>query len=344
VILRLGLLLAVAAAGAGCGASSGLHIEDGGRTVRLHQVPPPTAPLPPPAAVPTPGVRLGGPAVMAYLDGTLWCAVQPAGAALVGSLVQIETGTGLRTGAPIPLPAAARPYLLAVGTDGVWVAAGVHLWRIDTAAGTPAVTTRLDGRATALTDAAGAVWVTVATSAGGRLERIDPATGATGTSAPLGQSPSALTVADGSAWVTDSASQSIMRLAIGPAGLTRAAVIPLPRSSVRAPTQITVYAGRVWVYERGRVLRIDPATDRVVGTTRMAPVPDGTIAAGGGGVWVLTRTRAHHRGAVRLLDPRSGAAVGSRIVVGGRPTGIVTDAASAWVFDADADRLVRVSP
>jgi DNA-binding beta-propeller fold protein YncE len=343
VIRRVGLIVAVAAAASGCGAGSGLHVEDGGRTVPLRSVDRPRAPVAPPVAAPAPGTRLGGPAVLAYADGTLWCAVQPDGAALVGSLVRVSTASGKRAGAPIPLPPAARPYLLAVGADGVWLAAGVHLWRIGTGAGSTGLDTRLDGRATALADAGGSVWATVATAAGGRIERIDPGTGAKVAEAPVGPAPSALTVAGGSAWVTDSADQSITRLAIAPAGLRRTAAIPLPRSRVRAPTQITVYAGRVWVYERGRVLRIDPATNRVAGTTRLAPAPGGTLAAGSGGVWVITRTRRRHLGAVRLLAPDTGAAVGHRIVIGGRPTGIVTDGRAAWVFDADADRLVRLS-
>ena len=341
---RLVLVLAVAAACAGCGSGAGLHIEDGGRTVTLHPVTTPTAP--PSTGVttpPRPGVHLGAPTALAYADGTLWCAVQPGSGVLIGSLVKVSAVSGRPEGAAVPLPPAAQPYLLTVGTDGVWIAAGTRLWKIDPATGAAEMTTSLGGSATAVLDAAGSVWATVTTGQGGRLVRVNPSSGAIGSQTLVGPSPSALTVADGLAWVTDSVDQSILRFAIGRRILRRTGLIALPRSTVRAPTQITVTGGRVWVYERGRVLRIDPRTDRVIGTTSLAPAAGGTIAAGTSGVWVITRTRVHHLGAVRLLDATSGLPVGRRIAVGGDPTAIVTDGSSAWVFDSATTRLIRIS-
>jgi sugar lactone lactonase YvrE len=344
VTRRLVFALFAAAACAGCGSSAGLHIEDGGRTVKLHEVTTPTRP--PSTGVtrpPKPGIHLGAPTSLAYAAGTLWCAVQPGDGGLVGSLVKVSAVSGRPEGAAVPLPPAAQPYLLTVGTDGVWLAAGRRLWKIDPSTGAPAETMRLDGSATAVLDASGSVWATVTTAQGGRLERIDPASAAVVSRAPVGPSPSALTVADGLAWVTDSTDQSILRFAIRRGVLRRTGLIALPRSTVRAPTQITVTAGRVWVYERGRVLRIDPATDGVIGTTSLVPAAGGTIAAGTSGVWVITRTRVRHLGAVRLLDPGSGDPVGRRVVVGGDPTAIVTDGRSAWVFDSASSRLIRIS-
>jgi hypothetical protein len=341
--VRRWLALAVAAAACtACGSGAGLHIEDGGRTVHPKRLPADASPPKPHRQSPAePGVRLGGPAALAYDAGVLWCAVYP-GPGLVGSLVKVDTATGRKLGTTLPLPPAGRRYLLAVGPDGVWLAAGKRLWRIDpdTAA---ASATELPGAATALEDSNGSVWTTVVTPGGGRLVRVDPATGISGPQAPVGPSPSALTVAAGSAWVTDSLDQSILRFSLARGGVRRSGEVSLPRSPVRAPTQITVYNGFVWVYERGRVLRIDPSTDKVLGTTTVASVADGTIAAGSGGIWIITHTRAR-RGAVRLLDGSTGLAAGRRIVIGGRPTAIVTDGHAAWVFDSAADRLLRVSP
>ena len=341
--VRGALLLAAVTAASGCGSGNGLHIENGGRTVRLHSVSAPTAPTPPSIhRAPRPGVELGAPAAIAYSAGTLWCAVYP-GPGLLGSLVMVSTTTGRRIGVPTPLPTAANAYLLAVGADGVWLASGTHLWRVDPAAGSLAVTTRLPGAATALQDAAGSIWATVKTAAGGQLVRLD-ATGATVAQVAAGPAPSALTVADGSAWVTDRVQQSIERFAVGKTKVKAIHTISLPESPVRAPTQITVDGKFVWVYERGRVLRIDPATNAVVGTTSVAAAPGGTLAAGSGGIWVITRTVGRGRGAVRLLDPATGLGVGHRVAVGTRPTAIVTDGRGAWVLDSATDRLYRVFP
>jgi sugar lactone lactonase YvrE len=337
-------LAAAAAACTACGSGAGLHVEDGGRTVPPGRIAPDTtqahARRPPPAE---PGVHLGGPAALSYDAGTLWCAVY-AGPGLIGSLVEVDTATGRRSGTPVPLPPAARPYLLAVGPDGVWLAAGRRLWRIDPDAAQVATTTQLPGLATALQDSAGSVWATVTRDGAGRLVRVDAATAKVAVQAPVGPSPSALTVAAGAAWVTDSLDQSIFRFSLAKGQVRRSGEVSLPRSAVRAPTQVTVFNGFVWVYERGRVLRISPSNDRVLGTTRVASVADGTIAAGSGGIWIVTRTRERGRGAVRMLDAATGLAAGPRIVVGGRPTAIVTDGRSAWVLDSDANRLVRVSP
>jgi hypothetical protein len=344
VTRRLALALVAAAACAGCGAGAGLHIENGGRTVKLHQVSTPV--LPPSTGVtapPQPGVHLGAPTAVAYADGALWCAVQPGSGVLIGSLVKVSAASDMPEATAVPLPPAVRPYLLAVGSDGIWLAAGLRLWKIDPTTGMPDLTVSLAGSATAVLDAAGSVWATVTTAQGGQLERVDPVTWIVVSKALVGPAPSALTVADGLVWVTDSLEQSILRFTVGRVDVRQTGTIQLPRSTVRAPTQITVTAGRVWVYERGRVLRIDPTTDRVIGTTSLAPAAGGTIAAGTHGVWVITRTRVHHLGAVRLLDPESGLPVGHRIVVGGDPTAIVTDGSSAWVFDSASSRLIRIT-
>ena len=58
---------------------------------------------------------------------------------------------------------------------------------------------------------------------------------------------------------------------------------------------------------------------------------------------MITRTRVHRLGAVRLLDPVTGLPIGHRIAVGGDPTAIVTDGRSAWVFDSATTRLIRIS-
>ena len=332
---------AVALATAACGTQSGLHVEDGGTTVRPASLPSTSTQHPPTKAARTASLVLGAPAAIAYADGTLWCAVRPGGR-LIGSLVRVDTVTGRVTGRPTPLPVSADPYLLAVTGEDVWLGGGDRLWRIDPTDGSIAATVSVDGRLTALTAPPGELWATVAGPRGGRLLHLDATSGRPLASAPIGPAPSALTVVPGAAWVTDAERQDVTRLTLRGQRIGGATSVSLPLSSHRRPTQVTVYAGSVWVYERGRVVRIDPATATVVGTTIVAPAAGGTIAAGSGGIWVITSTLRSHRGAVRLLDPKTGAGAGRRTVVGGAPTALATDGRGVWVVDSSRGRLVRV--
>lgn len=343
-MIRQAALAVAAILASACGTQDGLHIENGGRTVAPGSTKPHTTPTPTQPPSRTDSLVLGGRTAIAYTDGTLWCAVRAPGDRLIGSLIQVDTATGHVTGTTEPLPPSDNPYLLAVTGGNVWVTGGDRLWRIDTADGSVAATVDLQGRATALTGGLGDLWVTVEDAGGGRLMRLNADTGAPVAKARLGPGPSALTVVPGAAWVTDSRRQTVTRYALRHRRIVRSATVALPLSDRRAPTQVTVYAGLVWVYERGRVIRIDPGTAAVVGTTTVAPAAGGTIAAGSGGIWVITRTRRHHSGAVRLLDGATGAGIGRRVVVGGDPSALATDGHGVWVVGGPDGRLVRVTP
>jgi DNA-binding beta-propeller fold protein YncE len=341
-VTRWPVVAVAALVASACGTQDGLHVENGGSTV----TPPSRTVTPPPSSSAKPHTRdlaLGGPAAIAYADGTLWCAVRPAGGRLVGSLVQVDTASGRVTGAPEPLPVSDHPYLLAVVGGNVWVGGGDRLWRIDPATGAVAATVQLEGRLTALTPGLGDLWATVVSPSRGRLLRLDASSGDLIADARVGPAPSALTVVPRQVWVTDAQRQTVTRFDVRRGVITRGAAVALPLSDRRAPTQVTAYAGLVWVYERGRVIRIDPATATVVGTSTVAPAAGGTIAAGSGGIWVITQTRRYNHGAVRLLDGRSGLGIGRRITIGGHPAAMATDGRSLWVVDATTGRLIRVT-
>jgi YVTN family beta-propeller protein len=124
--------------------------------------------------------------------------------------------------------------------------------------------------------------------------------------------------------------------AAAPAG-TVVATIP-----VRAPSGVAVGGGAVWVtaggYQDTRVLRIDPASNRVVASI---PVPDGSdrLAVGAGAVWVANRSD----NSVSRIDP-AGNRVAATIGVGREPLGITVAAGSVWVASMLDDSVSRIDP
>jgi virginiamycin B lyase len=85
-------------------------------------------------------------------------------------------------------------------------------------------------------------------------------------------------------------------------------------------------------------MRIDPASNRVVGTTVTTGAPWCCgVAAGGEGVWLAAATS----GTVARIDPATGRAVAT-IRLGGRPAAVVVGGGSVWVADDQARRLWRI--
>ncbi len=331
-------LVALVLLAAGCGSDAGLHMEQDGRTVSFPA--PPSGPVAPGITGPR-SIQLGGSASVAYQSGVLWAAVHPPGSALVGSLVQIDPATSRRTGSALPLPPSAAPYQLAVGEGGIWLAAGDRIWKIDPRGAAPLAEIAVGGRVSGLLAAQGAVWAIVRPAGErGRLVHIDPARGRIVRTIPVGGSPSAVTAVPGAVWVADAATRSVTR--IDPRTGRVIAGIRLPGSNSGAPSQITVYAGVVWVYQQDAVVRIDPSTNTVAGSIAVVPVHGGTLAAGSGGVWVLTSTPPPRRAALERIDP--GGAPGRAEALGGHPSALVTGAGAVWVVDVRAGTVRRFRP
>ena len=131
----------------------------------------------------------------------------------------------------------------------------------------------------------------------------------------------AMTTGAGSVWVAgDAADRRVFRIA--PGG-TLTAVVPLPV----APRGIAFAGGSVWVSAPldDVVLRIDPATNRVVDRVAVGRAPAG-LAAGAGGLWVALYV---DRRVVRI-DPRRGRVV-ETVDVDGYPTEIAIAGDRLWV-------------
>jgi YVTN family beta-propeller protein len=116
----------------------------------------------------------------------------------------------------------------------------------------------------------------------------------------------------------------------------------------RHPGVPVVAGGSVWVPNTGdgTVSRIDPATNAVTGTIRVADASpasaDGfldTAAAGFGSIWIASDY--HH--AVARIDPASGAVV-ARIAVAERPLGIAITPNAVWIAHFLSGTLTRIAP
>jgi virginiamycin B lyase len=152
-----------------------------------------------------------------------------------------------------------------------------------------------------------AVFGAVAVAAG-RADRAEPVTGPT-TTAP----------------------------AVAPAG-TVVATIPVQGR----PRGVAVGDGAVWVAtwgaDRSRVVRIDPASNRVLASTAV-PGGQAALAVRAGAVWVASSSN----NSVSRIDPATNN-VAATIAVDRQPSGIAVAAGSVWVASALDDTVSRIDP
>jgi YVTN family beta-propeller protein len=137
-----------------------------------------------------------------------------------------------------------------------------------------------------LTFAFGSIWV--ANHHDGSVSRVDPKTGTTIATIPAGNGPGYVSSGFGSIWVTDYFENAISR--IDPKTNT-SVHIDLGASHGPGNTGCSVVAafGMAWVGDGYDVLRMDPATNKVIGSTRLQK-PDQNnepcvLQQGGGLVW-----------------------------------------------------------
>jgi DNA-binding beta-propeller fold protein YncE len=123
-----------------------------------------------------------------------------------------------------------------------------------------------------------------------------------------------------------------------------AAVIPLPGAAT-----MTVADGRLWVLGAGTVVRIDPMSNRVVGTPLRVPADAEAIAVGDGALWVA-RVAPGDLGtpdddAVTRIDLASGRVVAT-ITVARAPLDLAVTPGAVWVPNAGGggDGVARIDP
>ena len=113
-----------------------------------------------------------------------------------------------------------------------------------------------------------------------------------------------------------------------------------------APSDVAYGDGSVWVTSEGPVslggslLRLDPATSRVLDRIRLPGVTDySQIAVGAGAVWVSDSGKSN----VYRVDPRTDRVVAT-VHVGGSPVNIAAGAGGVWVDDDSSGCLDKISP
>jgi virginiamycin B lyase len=124
-----------------------------------------------------------------------------------------------------------------------------------------------------------------------------------------------------------------------------AAVLPLPGAA-----SMTVADGRLWVLTgAGTVVRLDPATNRVVGKPLRVPANAEAIAASPGALWVTSVAPgdlgAPGKDAVTRIDPATGRTVAT-VTVRRAPLDLAATPGAVWVTNAGGggDSVVRIDP
>jgi hypothetical protein len=332
---RLAAMSLLAVLVAGCGSQSGLHVENGGHTIAVasagssggggHS----TAPALPRRV--TARIPLGGVPAIAW-DGTatMWAAVWAGGPHLIGSLIAVDTATGT-AGPAIVLPASNTPYLVAATGSAVYVAGAGAVMRVDPQTGKVVDRVALGGRLRALLAAQGRLWVT---ADGGRLVQLDPDTlGVVATRHVTGH-PDAITTDGGSVLVTDDRDRTLTRMTIANGKVTGTTTIGA--NGAGRPSQITVYAGSIWVYEGTTVLRVATGALQLLDRVTV-PGGGGSIAAGTGGVWVSGGF------GVARIDPATGA-LDTPVAVGQAGAAIATTGDAVWLVQRPTGTLLRLVP
>jgi streptogramin lyase len=236
-------------------------------------------------------IKLGTPPrFQGYLDsavaagGSIWVARD------VGDeIVRIDPKTNRIAGR---IKVEGRPGGLAVGGGYVWA---FHfqtstVTRVDSVTGAKKVFTVQGAFGTGIVYAAGAVWLLSEQPAS--VFELDPKTGATlAKIAVTPRTPPKHGIVDtwwvaaggGSVWAVNANYDAVTRIDIATKKVV--ATVPVP---VEIPFGIAVGKGAVWVAGAGKVVRIDPATNRVSGVVTLSKrsVPIFTqVALGPAGLW-----------------------------------------------------------
>ncbi len=167
---------------------------------------------------------------------------------------------------------------------------------------------------------------------------IDAETGEVTAQIPVGIRPGPVAVGGGSVWVGNLQDRTLTRIderqreAVGTISLGN-----------RTPTGLAVGRDAVWVAHglRGQLSRVEPQFGEVTTIDVAATAfgsPNGTVALGGGAVWVVFGDSTLAR-----IDPAAFRKTGSTFA-GAQPAGVVVGGDSVWVVNSGDATIHRFSP
>jgi streptogramin lyase len=219
---------------------------------------------------------------------------------------------------------------LASGGGSVWVGGlgSGDVIRVDPATGKVLARVTVGARVFNLAAAPGAVWAI--DNALSTAVRVDTKTGKVTTRVPVGFQPYDIEWGFGSAWVANAGDGTVWRV-------TNGKVVKKIKVGTE-PNGLTAYRGSLWVSDHtlGKVVRIDPATNAITGTVKLAGAD--WITGLGDSIYVSQETNVVSRVSVKTLKVTGVAKVARN------PLGSAIVGKQLWVPCIDANRIAVVDP
>jgi YVTN family beta-propeller protein len=221
-------------------------------------------------------------------------------------------------------------YGLATGGGSIW-AGGLSLGdvvRIDPASGKVTKRINVGARVFNLASAPGAVWAVANLTS--TVSRIDTATGRVTATVHVGNGPYDVEWGFGSAWVSNSSDGTVSRI-------TGTKVVKVIKVGVE-PNGLSAIGRYLWITDHtaGKLLRLDPRTNKVTGSVTLAGADWVTAAAGS--LWVSQETNQ-----IARVDPMS-LKVLARVPVQRNPLGSAVVEGKLWVPCIDSSVIVVIDP
>src|SRR6266511_2315155 len=176
------------------------------------------------------------------------------------------------------------------------------------------------------------------------VARVDPRTRAIVKRIPVKATQTALAAGPAGVWISNGVTDTLSHIDTRFNSLARTIVVTRPVTALVPAFPLAAVAvgrGAVWVASSdGRVSRIDPVRNRVVGTFEVG-FNSRAIAVGAGAVWVANGGGGLVSGSVTRIDPTGATSTGP---VGHSPSAIATGAGAVWVAASGDDTVLRINP
>jgi len=196
-------------------------------------------------------------------------------------------------------------------------------------------TLRIPGYADFLAIDGDGAWVTNE----GRVERLTATWPGPVASVAIARPCGAMAVEFGSLWVAECGERAVIRVGLRSHAIE--ARVPTGLADRSGELSIAAGAGSVWILSdsSGVLSRIDPASNRVTATVRVAAHSYAAVF-GFGSVWISTTVT---NGSVQRIDPRSNRVVAT-IPVGPSPRFLAAGEGGVWTLNQGDGTVSRIDP